>query len=58
MLSAGPDGKVNPNLLYALVQSGATEIIKVGGAQAIAAMALGTRTVEPVEKIFGLCRFG
>ena len=50
---AGPDGKVNPNLLYALVQSGATEIIKVGGAQAIAAMALGTRTVEPVEKIFG-----
>jgi len=50
---AGPDGNVNPNLLYAVVESGATEIIKVGGAQAIAAMALGTSTIEPVEKIFG-----
>ena len=50
---AGPDGKINPALLYALVESGATEIIKVGGAQAIAAMALGTKTVMPVEKIFG-----
>lgn len=50
---AGPDGKVNPSLLYALKESGATQIIKVGGAQAIAAMALGTQTVKPVEKIFG-----
>ena len=50
---AGPDGKVNPALLYALKESGATEIIKVGGAQAIAAMALGTSTVKSVEKIFG-----
>jgi len=50
---AGPDGKINPNLLYALKESGATEIIKVGGAQAIAAMALGTKTILPVEKIFG-----
>ena len=50
---AGPDGKINPALLYALVESGATEIIKVGGAQGIAAMALGTKTVKPVEKIFG-----
>lgn len=50
---AGADGKINPALLYALVESGATEIIKVGGAQAIAAMALGTKTVQPVEKIFG-----
>ncbi len=50
---AGSDGKVNPSLLYALVESGATEIIKVGGAQGIAAMALGTKTVAPVEKIFG-----
>ena len=50
---AGPDGKVNPNLLYALKESGATEIIKVGGAQAIAAMALGTRSITPVEKVFG-----
>jgi histidinol dehydrogenase len=50
---AGSDGKINPALLYALVESGATEIIKVGGAQGIAAMALGTKTVKPVEKIFG-----
>lgn len=50
---AGPDGKVNPALLYALKESGATEIIKAGGAQAIAAMALGTSTVKSVEKIFG-----
>ena len=50
---AGPDGKVNPALLYALKESGATEIIKVGGAQAIAAMALGTKSVRSVEKIFG-----
>lgn len=50
---AGSDGKINPALLYALAESGATEIIKVGGAQAIAAMALGTRSVRPVEKIFG-----
>ena len=50
---AGPDSKINPALLYALWESGATEIIKVGGAQAIAAMALGTKSVTPVEKIFG-----
>ncbi|NWK55886.1 histidinol dehydrogenase [Verrucomicrobiaceae bacterium N1E253] len=50
---AGADGKINPALLYALVESGATEIIKVGGAQGIAAMALGTKSVRPVEKIFG-----
>lgn len=50
---AGVDGKVNRSLLYALKESGATQVIKVGGAQAIAAMALGTETVKPVEKIFG-----
>jgi histidinol dehydrogenase len=50
---AGADGKVNPALLYALKESGVTEIIKVGGAQAIATMALGTKTVRSVEKIFG-----
>lgn len=48
-----PDGSVNPHLLYALVQAGATEIYKLGGAQAIAALALGTETIAPVEKIFG-----
>ena len=50
---ADKDGKVNAALLYALVEAGATEIIKVGGAQAIAAMALGTKSIRPVEKIFG-----
>ena len=50
---ADAEGKINPSLLYALVEAGATQIIKVGGAQAIAAMALGTETVLPVEKIFG-----
>lgn len=49
----GPDGKVNPAVLYALDQIGATEILKIGGAQAIAALALGTESVNPVEKIFG-----
>ncbi|QTN32119.1 histidinol dehydrogenase [Akkermansiaceae bacterium] len=49
----GADGKVNPALLYALHQAGVTEAIKVGGAQAIAAMALGTRTIRPVDRIFG-----
>ncbi len=49
----GPDGSVNPALLYALKQAGVTEAIKVGGAQAIAAMALGTKTIAPVDRIFG-----
>ncbi len=49
----GPDGSVNPALLYALKTAGATEVIKVGGAQAIAALALGTRSIRPVDRIFG-----
>lgn len=49
----GPDGVVNPALLYALQTAGATEVIKVGGAQAIAALALGTRSIRPVDRIFG-----
>lgn len=49
----GSDGKVNPALLYALSQAGVNEAIKVGGAQAIAAMALGTKSVKPVDRIFG-----
>ena len=49
----GADGTVNPALLYALKQAGVTEAIKVGGAQAIAAMALGTKTIRPVDRIFG-----
>ncbi|MEO1835740.1 MAG: histidinol dehydrogenase [Akkermansiaceae bacterium] len=49
----GPNGKVNPELLYALKQAGATEVLKVGGAQAVAALALGSRRVGRVDKIFG-----
>jgi histidinol dehydrogenase len=44
---------VNPALLYAARLAGAIEIYQVGGAQAIAAMALGTATIKRVVKIFG-----
>lgn len=50
---AAKDGSVHPALLAALVECGATEIYRVGGAQAIAALALGTKTIRPVQKIFG-----
>jgi histidinol dehydrogenase len=49
----GKDGSVNPALLFALRSSGATEIYRVGGAQAVAALAYGTETIRPVQKIFG-----
>jgi len=49
----GRDGAVNPALLFAARTAGATELYKVGGAQAIAALALGTATIRPVQKIFG-----
>jgi histidinol dehydrogenase len=44
---------VNPHILYACRKSGATEIYQVGGAQAIAALALGTKSIRRVQKIFG-----
>ena len=47
------DGSVNAALLFAARTAGATEIYRVGGAQAIAAMACGTRTIRRVQKIFG-----
>ena len=50
---AGRDGKVNKALLAALHLAGATEVYKVGGAQAVAALACGTKTIRPVMKIFG-----
>jgi histidinol dehydrogenase len=46
-------GAINPNLLFAARLAGATEIYRVGGAQAVAAMACGTATIAPVQKIFG-----
>ena len=49
----GPDGKVNPGILVAAKIAGVDKIYKVGGAQAIAALAFGTETVEKVDKIVG-----
>ena len=49
----GPDGKVYPSTLVAANEAGADEIYKVGGAQAIAAMAFGTESVPKVDKIVG-----
>ncbi len=49
----GRDGSINAALLFAARAAGATEIYRVGGAQAIAAMAYGTKTIRRVQKIFG-----
>ncbi len=49
----GKDGKVNPVILAAASVAGVDEIYKVGGAQAIAALAYGTETVPKVDKIVG-----
>ena len=49
----GKDGCINPAVLFAARAAGATEVYRVGGAQAIAAMAYGTPTVKRVQKIFG-----
>ena len=48
-----PTRELNHQLLYAIRTAGATEVYRVGGAQAIAALALGTRTIRRVTKIFG-----
>lgn len=55
ILCTPPDkqGKVNSAILFAAWQSGIRKIYKVGGAQAIAAMAFGTETIPSVSKIFG-----
>jgi histidinol dehydrogenase len=48
-----PDGQVNPLVLLAARISGVDEIYRIGGAQAIAALAYGTETIAPVDKITG-----
>lgn len=48
-----PDGVVNPLVLLAAELAGVDEIYRVGGAQAIAALAYGTETIRPVDKITG-----
>ncbi len=50
---AGKDGKVNAEVLYTAAYCGVKRIFKLGGAQAVAAMAYGTQTVPRVDKIFG-----
>ena len=49
----GPTGRVNPAILYAAQIAGVNRIFKLGGSQAIAAMAYGTESVPKVSKIFG-----
>jgi histidinol dehydrogenase len=49
----GPDGSILPAVLYAAERAGATKVVKTGGAQAIAAMALGTESVPAVDRIVG-----
>ena len=49
----GKDGKVNPSTLVAAKEAGADEIYKVGGAQAIGALAYGTASIPKVDKIVG-----
>jgi histidinol dehydrogenase len=50
---AGKGGGINPALLFAVNTAGATEVYRLGGAQAIAAMAFGTPTIPRVQKIYG-----
>jgi histidinol dehydrogenase len=49
----GKNGKIHPAILYTAKLIGINKIFKVGGAQAIAAMAYGTESISPVYKIFG-----
>src|SRR5206468_12580497 len=55
VLCTPPDkqGKIHPAILYAARVVGVDKIFKLGGVQAIAAMAYGTESVPPVYKIFG-----
>ncbi|HEX2749673.1 MAG TPA: histidinol dehydrogenase, partial [Verrucomicrobiales bacterium] len=49
----GPDGTVNAAMLAALKLAGATEVYRIGGAHAVAALTYGTKTIRPVDKIMG-----
>jgi histidinol dehydrogenase len=53
MVVPSPDGRLNPLVLAAAHLSGVSEIYRVGGAQAVAALAHGTATIAPVAKIVG-----
>ena len=60
MVVPTPDGVLNPLVLAAATIAGVDEIYRIGGAQAVAALAYGTATIAPVDKIVGpgqrLCR--
>ena len=53
MVVPTPDGAINPLVLAAAKRCGITEIYRIGGAQAVAALAYGTDTIAPVDKIVG-----
>ena len=53
MVVPAPDGKLNPLVLAAAQLAGVDEIYRIGGAQAVAALAYGTATIAPVAKIVG-----
>jgi histidinol dehydrogenase len=53
MVVPAPDGKLSPLVLAAAKLAGIDEIYRIGGAQAVAALAYGTRTIKPVAKIVG-----
>jgi len=53
MVVPAPDGKLNPLVLAAARLAGVDEVYRVGGAQAVAALAYGTETIKPVAKIVG-----
>ncbi|HEY1475753.1 MAG TPA: histidinol dehydrogenase [Pseudolabrys sp.] len=53
MVVPAPDGKLSPLVLAAAKLSGVDEVYRIGGAQAVAALAYGTETIRPVAKIVG-----
>jgi histidinol dehydrogenase len=53
MVVPAPDGRINPLVLAAAKRGGVDEVYRVGGAQAVAALAYGTQTIAPVAKIVG-----
>src|SRR5207248_772261 len=53
MVVPAPDGKLSPLVLAAATLAGVDEIYRIGGAQAVAALAYGTATIKPVDKIVG-----
>ena len=53
MVTPASGGSINPLVLAAAKRAGVSEIYRIGGAQAVAALAYGTRTIDPVDKIVG-----